>query len=153
MLQNESLTVNEQKIEKSAAETNVLPAMSVSILPPDVIVLADDGDEKSITINENFNEIVYTRTVSTDGVKRFGEIQNGAVFTVAAARENDALTIETESPRGNRMIETYALAADGKKLTVALRFENEQAREIFTLRRVYDRILPDVFPNTTEEMQ
>ncbi len=149
MLQSKSAMAAKKFDDKNDA----LPAMSVSILPPETIILADDGDENSITINENFSEIVFTRTVSTDGVKRFGDFQNGANFAIAAARKNGALKIETESPRGNRMIENYSLAADGKKLIVVVRFEDAEAKEIFTLRRVYDRTLPDIFPIENEEMQ
>lgn len=141
------------KIEKTNEKANEPPAMSVSILPPETIVLAENGNEKTITINENFSQIVYTRTVLADGVKRSGEIENGANFLIAAARKNNALKIETESPRGNRMIENYQLADRGKKLFVIVRFEDAAAKEIFTLRRVYDRISPDVFPVETEEMQ
>ncbi len=150
MLQGKSATATTD--ERSAANADA-PPMSISIFPPETIVLADDGDEKSVTINENFSQIVYTRTVSTDGLKRFNELENGASFSVAAIRKNDALKIVTESPRGNHMIENYEIADGGKKLIVIVRFENEQSREIFTLRRVYDRILPEIMPAETEELQ
>lgn len=142
--------------EPATADTDVSgatpPAMSVSLVPPETLVLAGE-DEKSITINEGFSEIIFTRTVVADGVKRNGELPNGVNFSIAAARQRDFLKVETASSRGNRMIETYALAAAGSKLVVTVRFENAQAKEMLTLRRIYDRTFPDIFSNEAEGIQ
>lgn len=143
-------------IESASGKTDAagdrLPLMSVSLVPPETLVLAGE-DEKSITINEGFSEIVFTRTIITDGVKRSGELPDGADFSLTAAQRRGFLKLETASPRGNRMIETYALAAAGKKLVVIVRFENEQAKEMFTLRRIYDRTFPAVFSSEAGEVQ
>lgn len=128
-----------------------LPTMSVSLIAPENLILA--GDEDSITINEGFDEIVFTRTISTNGKQRIGELSDGARFSLKAERERNYLQIETISPRGNKMFETYALSDKGKKLIVTLRFETPEAKEIMTLRRVYDRTILDLFQNETKDFQ
>ena len=133
------------------AQNDALPTMSISLVPPETLILA--GDETSITINEGFSEIVFTRTFMTDGKTRSGEFLGGTFFSITAMQDSDFLKLETVSPRGNKMLETYAISADGKKLMVTVRFETAGAKEILTLRRVYDRAIPDIFPDGAETIQ
>lgn len=125
---------------------------SVSLVPPETLVLAGD-DDQSITINENFGEILFTRTFSTDGKMRGGELPDGTIFSAAATQNDNSLKVEIVSPRGNKMSETYALFGDGKKLIVTVRFETAQTKELLTLRRVYDRAIPDVSADGAEQIQ
>lgn len=51
------------------------------------------------------------------------------------------------------MIETFEVSNEGKKLVVTVRVETPEAKDLITLRRVYDRTIPDVFPAEKEEIQ
>lgn len=138
--------------EKTTNETNNLPTVSVSLVPPQTLVIAK-GDEKNITINEGYNEIVFTKTFAADGVMRTAEIQSGANLSMTAELIADSLKIETVSPRKNRMLESYTLADQGKKLIVTVRFEDSAAKEIITFRRVYDRIVSELFITEPNDFQ
>lgn len=142
----------DQDPSEKASEKEALPAMSVSLVAPETIILAGE-DESSITLNEGFNEIVFTRMIATDGKARIGEFADGARFLLTAVQKKDLIEIETVSPRGNKMIETYRLSADGKKLTVLIRVETPGAKELITLKRVYDRTILDVFSPDAEQLQ
>lgn len=136
--------------KNSVSKENAPPAMSVSLVPPETLVLVDG--EKSATLNEEFNSLVLTRTFITDGKNRIGEVQ-GVNFLATATRSAGSLKIEIVSPRGNKMTETYTSADDGKKLIVTVRFETARAVEIVTLRRVYDRSLIEFSPDDAEQIQ
>lgn len=138
--------------EKTSGKTNYSPAISVSLVPPQTLVIAK-GDEKNITINEGYNEIVFTKTFAADGVMRTAEIQSGANLSMTAELIADSLKIETVSPRKNRMLESYTLADQGKKLIVTVRFEDSAAKEIITFRRVYDRIVSEPFITEPNDFQ
>lgn len=142
----------EQNQNGNAAKEETLPTLSVSLVAPETLILAGD-DEKSITVNEGFSEIVFTRTILTDGKSRIGELSDGSRFLLAATQEKKSLKIETVSPRGNKMIEIYAVSNEGKKLVVTVRVETPEAKELITLRRVYDRTILDIFPAEKEEIQ
>lgn len=147
LLQNKlSQSQNEKNI---SAKEEILPAMSVSLFPPGTLILA--GDEKSITVNEAFSEVVFTRTVLTDGKLHTGELRNGSNFSLTASKKSDFLKIETVSPRGNKMIETFELSNGGKRLIEILRFEDNASKEIITLRRVYDRKILDLLSPGAED--
>lgn len=143
--------LDQDSSEKTVKE-EALPTLSISLVAPETLILAGE-DEKSITINEGFNEIVFTRTILTDGKARIGELSDGTRFLLTAAQEKDSLKVETVSPRGNKMIETYQLSNEGKKLTVTLRVETPESKELITLKRVYDRTTIDVFPANAEQIQ
>ncbi|MEZ5427373.1 MAG: hypothetical protein R2747_13970 [Pyrinomonadaceae bacterium] len=128
------------------------PSLSVSLLPPESLVLAAEDDHR-MTINENYSDFVLTRTVATDGVQRYERIGPDVDISVTAAQRKDLLSVETVSPRGNKMIENYALSPTGDKLIVNLRFEDSAGRELLTLVRVYDRAALDVFPTGGGEIQ
>lgn len=144
--------MNQPENEKPADKTNDSPTVSVSLFPPQTLVIAKDI-EKIITINEGFDEIVFTKNFAADGVMRTAEIQNGVNVSITAEQTGDSLKIETVSPRKNRMIETYALAVEGRKLIVTVRFEDAAAKEIITFRRVYDRIAAEIFLTEPNDFQ
>ena len=124
--------------EKSDAKQSELPAVSISLFAPDAMILAN-GDADEMTINEIFKSVIETRTISVDGTSREYEIIPGAKIAIRATRKTDGLTIETVSPRGNKMTETFRLASGGAKLIVAVRVERLRTREVLNLRRVYER--------------
>jgi len=148
MLQNR---LDQNPSEKTAKE-ETMPSLSISLVAPETLILAGE-DEKSMTINEGYNELVFTRTVLTDAKARIGELSDGTRFLLTAAQEKDSLKVETVSPRGNKMIENYRLSGDGKKLTVTVRVETPESKELIILRRVYDRTILDVFSSESEQIQ
>lgn len=142
----------EQTPSEKTAKEESLPTMSISLVAPETLVLAGESED-AITINEGFNEIVFTRTIATDGKARIGELSDGSRFLLTAVQKKESLEIETVSPRGNKMIETYRLSNEGKKLTVTIRVETPEAKKLITLKRVYDRTTLDVFPADAELIQ
>lgn len=137
--------------EKTAKE-ETSSTLSLSLAAPETLILAGD-DEKSITINEGYNELVFTRTILTDAKARIGELSDGTRFLLTAEQAKDSLKIATVSPRGNKMIESYKLSGDGKKLSVTVRVETPESKELITLRRVYDRTILDVFSSDSGQIQ
>ena len=129
--------------EKSDAKQFEQPAVSISLFAPDALILAN-GDADEMTINEIFKSVIETRTVSVDGTLREYEIYPGAKLAITAIRKTDGLSIETVSPRGNKMTETFRLAPGGAKLIVVVRVEHPSTREVLNLRRVYDREPTDI---------
>lgn len=129
--------------EKSDSQQSGQPAVSISLFAPDALILSK-GDADEMTINEIFKSVIETRTVSVDGTLREYEIYPGAKFAITATGKTGGLTIEIISPRGNKMTETFALAPSGSQLIVTLRFQDSLTREIFTLRRVYERASPGI---------
>ena len=85
---------------------------------------------------------------------RIDKIQGKANFSITAIQENNFLKVETISPRKNKMTENlYARRWRKKTLIVNFILEDKQTREIFTLRRVYDRILLNPFAGGADEIQ
>ena len=74
----------------------------------------------------------------TDGRIHFYHNNNAEVAVNALAKRNE-ITIETLSPRGNKMIETFELSDDSIKLKVTIRISDSNFKELLTLQRVYDR--------------
>lgn len=72
----------QNSVEKTAKEETV-PTMSISLVAPESLILAGE-DEKSITINEGFSEIIFTRTLATDGKARIGELSDGTRFLLTS---------------------------------------------------------------------
>ena len=140
---------------KSDAKQVESPALSVSLFPPETLSVATgDAPETEITINEGFKNMVLTRTIRADGSAQTYELRPGVNYAVTAFRKSGKIVIETVSPSGNRMIETYELttaAPTGSKLSVTMRIEDASAKEMLTLHRVYDRAATDIFPADGEE--
>lgn len=117
-----------------------LHAISISIFPADTLIL-ETGGESEVTIKELFADVIETRKMLSDGSRREFEIASGAKASVTATRKGDLLSVETVSPRGNKMIETFALAPGCSRLIGTLRIENSRAQDVLTLRRVYERFI------------
>lgn len=114
------------------------PPVSISLFAPDALILSN-GDSGEMTINEIFRSVIETRTVIVDGTLREYEIYLGAKVSITASGKIDGLTVETVSPRGNKMTETFRLASGGAKLIVVVRVERLRTGEVLNLRRVYNR--------------
>lgn len=129
-------------IQKSLSKTNEtvqneVPGMSISIFPPERLVLA--GGENEMTINEFYSNVISTRTIKPDGQSRLYQAENNAQAIVKAGGQRKLLLIETLSPRGNRMKETFELSGSGGKLKVLIQISDPNSKELLTLQRVYDR--------------
>ncbi len=129
-------------IQKSLSKTNEtvqneVPGMSISIFPPERLVLA--GGENEMTINEFYSNVISTRTINPDGQSRLYQAENNAQAIVKAGGQRKLLLIETLSPRGNRMKETFELSGSGGKLKVLIQISDPNSKELLTLQRVYDR--------------
>lgn len=128
-----------------------LPPMTESIFHPDgLVVVAGNGD---VTINEVFKDVVETRSIYTDGVTRTFAVTAGANYSITAKRSSGVLVVETVSPRGNKMTETYEITAKGRKLSTAMRIDDTAGREVITIHRVYDRAVADFLGGDDGEMQ
>lgn len=130
--------------ENNQLKSNELPSLSVSLFPPETLTVAA-GAENEITINEGYQSIVMTRTFLADGKPQSYEMRPGVNYSVATNRSGNKLVIATVSPRGNKMVETYELSPNAKRLKVSVRIEENSGKEIFTLLRFYDRTAMDVY--------
>ena len=120
-----------------------IPGISISIFPPERLVLA--GGENEMTINEFYPDAISTRTFIIDGLTHIYQAKNEFNIAVIATEKEKKLLIETLSPRGNRMVETYELFADGNKLKVSIQVFDSNYKEFLTLQRIYDRAILDDF--------
>jgi hypothetical protein len=132
---------------ESGEEKGSLPTVSISLFPPEMLSL-EIGE--GTLINEELKGITQTRLVYTDGVKRSVNLGAGANIAVTAAFTGNELKIETVSPRGNKMTETYALSASGDKLRVALQIDSPDDKELIVLNRVYNRVVENPFADNGE---
>lgn len=126
-----------------SAEQTKIPGVSISIFPPERLVLA--GGENEMTINEFYPDVISTRTMKTEGQTQMYQAENNFYITVRARKEENKLLIETLSPRGNRMKETFEFFADGSKLKVSIQIFDLNFKELLTLQRIYDRAILDDF--------
>lgn len=122
-------------------EQNEPPGISISILPPERLVLA--GGEDEFTINEFYPDHIFTRTFPTDGLPHIYQSNNGGGMVVNASGEKSKLSIDTLSPRGNNMTETFELSADASKLKITIQISDSNLQELLTLQRIYDRAISD----------
>lgn len=138
-----------QNADVQKAQTQ--PTISMSLFPPETLVLVNEN-ENAITINEGYNNVILTRTVLTSGKTQVGEIEGGN-FWVTAKQDKERLSVETVSPRGNILTETFEILDQGRKLNVTVRIEDAAHKEMVTLKRVYDRAILDLFDRNSTEIQ
>lgn len=144
--------MNNQLAQNAAVQkSETLPTITISLFPPETLVLANEN-EKSMTINEGFNNMILTRTVLTNGKGQIAAIEGGKLL-VTATQSKDKLSVETVSPRGNILKETLEITNDGRKLNVTVRVEDSANREMITLKRVYDRTTLEIFDGVSTEIQ
>jgi len=96
---------------------------------------------KAITMNAiGSPEVVFTRTVYTDGRLIEQSFGSGNLVMSRARWDDDKLIIETESTGDFHATETYELNADASLLTLSVRIENFLWDQPLLLHRVYDRV-------------
>jgi len=134
-----------------AQKNETQPTISISLFPPETLVLANEN-ENAMTINEGYNNVILTRTILTNGKTQIGELEGGN-FLVSANRSKDRLAVETVSPRGNILTETFEIVDQGRKLNVTVRIEDAAHKEMITLKRVYERTILDLFDGVSTEIQ
>ncbi len=122
-------------------ERTDVPPISISMFPPQRMVLASNKGE--ITVNEFYPDHISTRTRKTDGIPDVYQSENNVYVAVRATREENRLWIQTVSPRGNRMLETFEIFDNGDKMKVTIQISDSDSRELLTLQRIYDRAILD----------
>lgn len=96
---------------------------------------------KAITMNAiGSPEVVFTRTVYTDGRSSEQSFGSGILAMSRARWDDDKLIIETETTGGFHATETYELNASASLLTISVRIENFLWDQPLLLYRVYDRV-------------
>lgn len=96
---------------------------------------------KEITMNAiGSPEVVFTRTVYTDGTSSEQSFGSGNLAMSHARWDDDKLIIETETTGGFRATEIYELNANASLLTIAVRIEHFFWDQPLLLHRVYDRV-------------
>lgn len=129
---------NSSSEANESSKTNAdLPLISVSLLPPEFLEL-EVGKETAI--NENLQGVTQSRLLIADGVQRTIEMEPDVKISVRAIEKDGRLIVETISPRGNKMTETFNMNQDSNKLNVLIRVEDPKAGELLSLHRVYDRL-------------
>ena len=118
-----------------------IPTVSISLFPPEELVLVKG--KNVFTINETFQSIILTRTLATDGVNRIYQAGSGVNISAKAKTDGNILSMETTSPRGNLMSETFELLANGDKLKVTIKIVDSIFQEILSLEHIYDRAILD----------
>lgn len=151
LVKAQALLKNQLAQNADAQKVETQPTISISLFPPETLVLANENKE-AITINEGYNNVILTRTILTNGKTQIGEIEGGN-FLVTAKQSKDRLSVETVSPRGNILTETFEIIDQGRKLNVTVRIEDAAHKELITLKRVYDRTILDLFDRVSTEIQ
>ncbi|MCD9187771.1 MAG: hypothetical protein LUM44_15225 [Pyrinomonadaceae bacterium] len=151
LVKAQSLLKNQLAQNAEVQKNNMQPTISISLFPPETLVLANEN-ENAMTINEGYSNVILTRTILTNGKTQIGKIEGGN-FLVSASRSKDRLAVETVSPRGNILTETFEITDQGRKLNVVVRIEDATHKEMITLMRVYDRTILELFDGVSTEIQ
>jgi hypothetical protein len=105
-----------------------------NVQAPETLKITQEGSQITITRSEG-----RARTVYTDGRSQQFKTQKGKTIEMNATQRPGQIVIETRAEgRGGRFTETYALAANGRKLNVTLRVEGERLSQPIVIHRVYD---------------
>jgi hypothetical protein len=79
----------------------------------------------------------HKRTIYTDGRKAEEEHSYGGTTKVVAEWKDGHIEVTSQSEKGLKVVQTYAMSADGSRLTVTTKIEG---RRSMTLRSVYDAV-------------
>jgi len=85
-------------------------------------------------------DVVFTRTVYTDGTSTEQSFGSGNLVMSRAGWDDDKLIIETETIGAIHVTETYELSTDASLLTISVWIENFLWDQPLLLQRVYDRV-------------
>jgi hypothetical protein len=94
--------------------------------------------EPMLTITDAYG---HERVVYTDGRKTQEEHSHGGTTTVRASWKDGHVQVVSTPETGQKVIETYAVAADGSQLTVTTTIEGGR-RSPITILRIYDSARP-----------
>ncbi|HJZ79330.1 MAG TPA: hypothetical protein VKD91_03260 [Pyrinomonadaceae bacterium] len=105
-----------------------------NVKAPETLQITQQGSQITITRPDG-----RPRTVYTDGRSQQIETRNGKTVEMNATQRPGQIVIETRTEgRRGKIIETYTLAANGRKLNVTLQVESERLSEPLVIHRVYD---------------
>ncbi len=83
----------------------------------------------------------HERVLYTDGRKTQEERSHGGTTAVTAAWKDGHLEVVSKPENGGKIVETFAVAADGSLLTVTTKVDSARGGS-FTFHRVYDAVRP-----------
>lgn len=105
-----------------------------NVQAPETLQITQQGPHITITGRDG-----RVRTVYTDGRSQQIQTKRGKAVEMNATQRPGQIVIETRTDgRSGKIIETYALAANGRKLDVTLQIESERLSQPLVIRRVYD---------------
>jgi hypothetical protein len=105
-----------------------------NVQAPETLKITQEGSQITITRSDG-----RARTLYTDGRSQQFKTQKGKTIEMNATQRPGQIVIETRAEgRSGGFTETYALAANGRKLNVTLRVEGERLSQPIVIRRVYD---------------
>jgi hypothetical protein len=79
----------------------------------------------------------HERTIYTDGRKTEEEHNSGGTTKVVAAWKDGHIEVTSQPEKGPKVVQTYAISADGSQLTVTTKI---QGRRSIEYRSVYDAV-------------
>lgn len=100
---------------------------------------------QTLEIKQRGSQFTITRadgrahTFNADGSSQKIQGNNGRVVEISATQRPGQLALELRPEgRSGKLSETYALAANGRKLNLTIRVEGERLDQPIVIRRVYD---------------
>ena len=97
-----------------------------------------DHQDPALTIEDGLARLHH---LFTDGRKIEEERSSGGTTEIHAFWKDGRIVVTTQSEKGPRITETYAVAADGSQLTVTSKIEMRRGGSV-EIRRVYDSVKP-----------
>jgi hypothetical protein len=97
-----------------------------------------DHQDPALTIEDGLGRLHH---LFTDGRKIEEERSYGGTTEIHAVWKDARIVVTTQSEKGPKTTETYAVAADGSQLTVTSKIEMRRGGSV-EIRRVYDSVKP-----------
>ena len=97
-----------------------------------------DHQDPALTIEDGLGRLHH---LFTDGRKVEEEHSYGGTTEIHAVWKDARIVVTTQSEKGPKITETYAVAADGSQLTVTSKIEMRRGGSV-EIRRVYDSVKP-----------
>jgi hypothetical protein len=97
-----------------------------------------DHQDPTLTIEDGLGRLHH---LFTDGRKIEEECAAGGTTEIHAVWKDGRIVVTTQAEKGPKIIETYAVAADGSQLTVTSKIEMRRGGSV-EIRRVYDSVRP-----------
>jgi hypothetical protein len=99
----------------------------------EILEIEHDSDELHVDDGEGRVRIFYI-----DGEKHVRQTPGGAKLETVCRGQGSQIFVE-QKLEGAKIFETYAMSADGERLTLTVRMEAKRFKKPLTLRNVYDR--------------